>query len=66
MYFEKLFSNFETIVMSCLDEFNLVPVHDVKTELAINEYYFQDNKRLGMSVVPLIQILSQLFKRYLT
>lgn len=53
MYFEKLFSNFETIVMSCLDEFNLVPVHDVKTELAINEYYFQDNKRLGMSVVTI-------------
>lgn len=76
MYFEKLFSNFETTVMSCFNEFNFVPVHDINTELAINEYYFQENKKLGMSIVsinadpfPIIQkilnldsIFSQEFK----
>ncbi len=53
MYFEKLFSNFETTVMSCFDEFSFVPVHDVNTELAINEYYFQENKKLGISIVTI-------------
>lgn len=53
MYFEKLFSNFETTVMSCFDEFNFVPVHDVNTELAINEYYFQETKKLGISIVTI-------------
>lgn len=50
MYFEKLFSNFETTVMSCFEEFSFVPVHDVNTELAINEYYFKENKKLGISI----------------
>lgn len=76
MYFEKLFSNFETTVMSCFNEFNFVPVHDVNTELAINEYYFQENRKLSISIVtinsdpfPIIQkifnldpIFSQEFK----
>lgn len=53
MYFEKLFLNFEATVMTCLDEFSFVQVHDKNAKLATNEYYFQHTEKLGISLASI-------------